>query len=135
MRFGFGFRFMMFKATSNNISFISWWSVLLVEETGVSIENHRPAVNHWQNFITYCWIEYTSPWTGFGLTMLVVIGTNCTGSCKSTYHTVTTMMVRRKPRESNRYTIVYLKDQGVVFIGTRTRFFSLETFGAKKGYR
>ena len=30
--------FIMFNATSNNISVISWWSVLLVEETG---ENHQ----------------------------------------------------------------------------------------------
>jgi hypothetical protein len=39
---------MMFNATFNNISFISWWSVLLVEETGASGENHRPVVSHWQ---------------------------------------------------------------------------------------
>jgi hypothetical protein len=26
--------------TFNNISVISWWSVLLVEETGVPVENH-----------------------------------------------------------------------------------------------
>ena len=36
---------MVFKATFNNISVISWLSVLLVEETGVSGENHRPATN------------------------------------------------------------------------------------------
>jgi hypothetical protein len=28
--------------------------------------------------------------TGFKLTTLVVIGTDCTGSCKSNYHTITT---------------------------------------------
>jgi len=33
---------MVFNATFNNISVISWWSVLLVEETGVSEENHQP---------------------------------------------------------------------------------------------
>ena len=31
---------MVFKATFNNISVISWMSVLLVEETGVPGENH-----------------------------------------------------------------------------------------------
>jgi hypothetical protein len=36
-------------------------------------------------------IEYTFPWIGFELTTLVVIGTDCTGSCKSNYHTITTM--------------------------------------------
>ena len=33
-------------------------------------------------------IKYTSPWAGFELTILVVIGTDCTG--KSNYHTITT---------------------------------------------
>jgi hypothetical protein len=38
--------FMVFNATFNNISAISWWSVLLVEETGVSGENHRQVTTH-----------------------------------------------------------------------------------------
>ena len=33
---------MVFNATFNNISVLSWWSVLLVEESGVCRENHRP---------------------------------------------------------------------------------------------
>jgi hypothetical protein len=32
---------MVFNATFNNISVILWWSVLLVEETGVTGENHQ----------------------------------------------------------------------------------------------
>jgi len=32
----------------NDISAISWWSVLLVEETGVPCENYKPAGSHWQ---------------------------------------------------------------------------------------
>ena len=39
-------RSMVFNVTFNNISVISWWSVLLVEETGIPRENHRPAVSH-----------------------------------------------------------------------------------------
>ena len=35
-----------FDATSNNISAISWWSALLMAESGVSTENHRPAASH-----------------------------------------------------------------------------------------
>jgi len=31
---------MVFNVTFNNISVISWWSVLSVEETGVPGENH-----------------------------------------------------------------------------------------------
>jgi hypothetical protein len=38
--------FMAFNATFNNISVISWWSVLLEEETGVHEENHRPVASH-----------------------------------------------------------------------------------------
>ena len=37
---------MVFNATFNNISVISWRSVLLVEETGVSGENHRTVASH-----------------------------------------------------------------------------------------
>jgi len=40
--------------------------------------------------VTYCYIEYTSSWTGFELTNSVVICTDCTGGCKSNYHTNTT---------------------------------------------
>jgi hypothetical protein len=38
--------FMVFNAAFNNISVISWRSVLLVEQTGVSGENHRPDASH-----------------------------------------------------------------------------------------
>jgi hypothetical protein len=41
-----GVRVMVFNATCNNISFISWRSVLLVDETGVSGVNHRPVTSH-----------------------------------------------------------------------------------------
>jgi hypothetical protein len=37
---------MVFNDNVNNISVISWWSVLLVEETGVPGENHRPVASH-----------------------------------------------------------------------------------------
>jgi hypothetical protein len=38
---------MVFNTTFNNISAMSWLSVLLVlQETGVPGENHRPVANH-----------------------------------------------------------------------------------------
>ena len=37
---------MAFNATFNNISVISWWSVLLVEEMGVTGENRQPVASH-----------------------------------------------------------------------------------------
>ena len=39
---------MVFNATFNNISVISWRSVLLVEKTGVLGENPRLVASHWQ---------------------------------------------------------------------------------------
>ena len=76
---------MVFNATFNNISVISWQSVLLVEETG------GPGENHWPSQVTdklYHIMLYTSPLSKFELTTSVVIGTDCIGSCKSNYHTI-----------------------------------------------
>jgi hypothetical protein len=44
--FASGVRVMVFNATINNILVISWRSVLLMEETGVPGENHRPTFSH-----------------------------------------------------------------------------------------
>ena len=41
-------RVMVFNDTFNNISVISWQSLLLVEETGVPWKNHWPVVSHRQ---------------------------------------------------------------------------------------
>jgi len=83
------FCFMVFNATFNNISVISWQSVLLVKETGVPRENHRYVASHWQILSNKCCIEYTSTWAGFKHTTLVVIDTDYIGSCKSNYNTIT----------------------------------------------
>ena len=73
---------MVLNSTFNNISAISWQSILLVEETRGPRENHRTIASHWQ---TYHIMMYTSPWSGFELTTSKVIGTDCTCSCKSNY--------------------------------------------------
>ena len=39
---------MVFNVTFNNISVISWQSILLVEETTVPGENHLPVTGHLQ---------------------------------------------------------------------------------------
>ena len=83
-------RVMVFNATINTISFLSWRSVLLVEETGVPRENQRPVANHWLTLSHNVCIEYTSQWSGCELTTLVVTYTDCTGSCKSNNHTFMT---------------------------------------------
>jgi hypothetical protein len=46
----------VFNATFSNISAISWWPVLVVEEIGVPEQNHQP----WVNFIT-CGSESSAP--------------------------------------------------------------------------
>ena len=71
------------------VSVISWRSVLLVEETGISDENHQAVASHCQSLSNKkCCIENTSTRMGFQLISLVVIGVDCTGSCKSNYHRI-----------------------------------------------
>ena len=83
----------------NTISVISWWSVLLVEDTGVPGENHRPAASHWQtlshNVVHLALIEISIH------NFIVVIGTDCTGSCKSNYHMTTTTTAPNRRRTDN----------------------------------
>jgi hypothetical protein len=44
--FGWFYGFIVFNAILNTILVISWRSVLLMEETGVPGESHRPAASH-----------------------------------------------------------------------------------------
>ena len=53
--------FLVFNATFNNISVISWWSVLMMEETRVLGENHRPVASHWQT--VHCFKYTCIGWT------------------------------------------------------------------------
>ena len=54
---------MVFNDTVNNISFLSWRSIVLVDETGVPGENHRPVANHAHtlshNVLSYITIHIT----------------------------------------------------------------------------
>jgi hypothetical protein len=42
---------MVFNATFNYISVISWRSILLMEDTGVPVKHHRPTASHWQTLL------------------------------------------------------------------------------------
>jgi hypothetical protein len=63
------FKFMVFNATVNNIPVRSWWSVLLVEETGEILSQVTEKLYHIMLYRTHL------AWAGFELTTLVVIGT------------------------------------------------------------
>jgi len=75
---------MVLSATFNNISVISWRSVLFVEETG---ENHRPVASYWQtlshNLLRLALIEIRTHNINGDRNYC-----NCIGSCKSNYHTI-----------------------------------------------
>jgi len=102
---------MVFNPTFNNISAISWRSILFVEETEAPEENHRPVASHWQTLSlnvapstprlsgirtnNFCGdrpnkITFISSIFVFPVSLLVVIGTDCKGSYKSNYHIITT---------------------------------------------
>jgi hypothetical protein len=83
----------------------------LVEETG---ENQQPVVSHWQT------------WVGFELTTLMVIGTDCMGSCKSNYNTITTTaapnntMTKRKMTSNNTQNITQKTKDRVTWTPLKT---------------
>ena len=87
---------MVLNTTFNDISIISWWSVLLVEETGVPGVNYRPVASHWQTLL--CCINYSlivlSKVVEFERTTLMIIDTDCNGRCKSNYHMITTILTQ-----------------------------------------
>ena len=76
-------RVMGFNTTFNNISVILWRSVLLVEETDY-IEKTTDLSQATDKL--YHIMLYTLSGAVLKLTTLVVIGTDCIGSCKSKDH-------------------------------------------------
>ena len=83
-------RIMVVNANFNNISIISWRTVLLVGKTGVPGENHRPVTSHWQT-LSHNVVSSIPHLSGIRThNVSGDICTDCVASCKSNYHTITT---------------------------------------------
>jgi hypothetical protein len=80
---------MMIHSTFNNISAISLWWVLLVEEIGIFGENGRPVTIH-QETVSHNVLSSTPR------QLLVVISTYCIARCKSNYPTLTALQNKTK---------------------------------------
>jgi hypothetical protein len=80
---------MVFNTTFNNDSAISWRSIILVEKTGVPRKKPTTCRKSLINLIR------------FEPTIVLAIGTDCIGSCKSNYHTITTTTAPGKCRKLN----------------------------------
>jgi len=71
--------YMVFNTTFNNISVISWRSVLSVEETGILRENHRPSAVTDKLYHINLHRVHLARHDRIELAKLVVIGTGCIG--------------------------------------------------------
>ena len=88
-------------------------AVSFIDEGNRSTRTKQPTCcKSLTNFITWCCIKYTSPWTGFEITTLVAIGKDCTSNCKSNYHKIKTTMapsdkcIRNRLNQNGIYTVI-----------------------------
>ena len=88
-----------------------WWNKPEYPEKPPTIASHWQTWSH--NVVSST--LYTSPWTGFELTTLVVIGTDCTGSWIYNYHTQSRPQRPLMDLTISNMTVV-LKETGTVYL-------------------
>ena len=84
-----GVRVVVFNPTFNNLSVISLRSDLLLEETGESEKTLRPVAKSVDKLYYIILYRVHLTRAGFELTIWVVKGTDCIGSCKLKYLAIT----------------------------------------------
>ena len=94
-------RVMVFNTTFNNISAISWRSVLLVEETGVPVENHWHAASHWQT-LSHKVVSSTIPRSGIRTQSISGDRPNCI--CM---HVINSTTIRPRSRQPLQYFFLF----------------------------
>jgi hypothetical protein len=101
--------FMVFNATFNCISVISWWSGLSLKETGGPGENHRPVTSHWQTLLHN--VVSSTPRLSWVRTHNVSGDMYWLHSCISNYHTLTTTTALS---EYWKYSYIILKQTSIL---------------------
>ena len=92
----------MFNDTFNNISVIYlWWSVLLVEETGIPEENHPPVASHWQT-LSYNVASSTPRLSRVQTRNVSGDRHSCKGSCKSSALIINSSSFKPEDKQLNK---------------------------------